>query len=166
MTGFTYQKISESDRKGVTDIFNYYIENSFAAYPEGKVPYEFFDNFLAIAAKYPSVSVRDDKGEAAGFGMLRPHSPFPSFSHTADITYFIRPDSTGKGIGKKILEILENDGRKLGISVILAGISSKNPGSINFHSKNGFTKCGVFPDIGKKHGEFFSEVWMYKKIRE
>jgi hypothetical protein len=38
--------LSSEDREPVMDIFNYYIENSFAAYPEKKFPYQFFDMFL------------------------------------------------------------------------------------------------------------------------
>lgn len=38
--------MSVIDRESVMDIFNYYIENSFSAYPERKLPYEFFDTFL------------------------------------------------------------------------------------------------------------------------
>ena len=30
--------ISEKDRKSIIDLFNYYVENSFAAYPETRLP--------------------------------------------------------------------------------------------------------------------------------
>jgi L-amino acid N-acyltransferase YncA len=34
--------ILNEDRKSIIDIFNYYVENSYAAYPETKLPYEAF----------------------------------------------------------------------------------------------------------------------------
>ncbi|HQP12426.1 MAG TPA: hypothetical protein PK470_06655 [Candidatus Omnitrophota bacterium] len=40
--------MSRDDRESVVDIFNYYVENSFSAYPEKKVPYEFFDTLWAM----------------------------------------------------------------------------------------------------------------------
>ncbi|MBP2133553.1 phosphinothricin acetyltransferase [Methanomicrobium sp. W14] len=164
MDGLNYGKICEDDRNGIIDIFNWYIENSFAAYPENKVSYEFFDNFLEISQKYPSVSVKDEKGNILGFGMLRPHSPVRSFSHTAKITYFIKPGYTGRGIGKEMLNSLQSEGKDFGIKVVIAGISSKNTGSIHFHEKNGFLKCGIFPGVMKKNVEYIDEVWMYKQI--
>lgn len=45
--------MSPEDRETVINIFNHYIENSFAAYPERKVPYEFFDLFLGIQPDIP-----------------------------------------------------------------------------------------------------------------
>ena len=43
---FTIEPVRKEDGKAIVDIFNHYVENSFAAYPEGQVPYEFFDSFL------------------------------------------------------------------------------------------------------------------------
>ena len=36
---YEFRKISEQHRKPVIDIFNYFVENGFAAYPEEKEPY-------------------------------------------------------------------------------------------------------------------------------
>jgi L-amino acid N-acyltransferase YncA len=38
---YTIRRISEQDSHALIDIFNYYIENSFAPFPEKKVPCEF-----------------------------------------------------------------------------------------------------------------------------
>ena len=40
---YSMSPISKEDRKSIMDIFNHYIENSYAAYPETKLPYEAFD---------------------------------------------------------------------------------------------------------------------------
>ncbi|WP_206633455.1 GNAT family N-acetyltransferase [Methanoculleus taiwanensis] len=161
---YSMRPIEAGDQKAVIDLFNYYVENTFAAYPEQTVPYEFFDFFLAIAKDYPSVAVEDADGRLLGFGMLRPHSPIPAFAHTAEITYFIDPALTGKGLGSRMLGHLAQDGAKKGITCILAGISSRNAGSIRFHEKNGFTECGRFRNVGRKGGVAFDVVWMQKEI--
>ncbi|MDN7025951.1 hypothetical protein FGU65_13835 [Methanoculleus sp. FWC-SCC1] len=83
--------IGTADRTAVIDLFNYYVENTFAAYPEQGVPYEFFEIFLATCRDYPSVAVEDADGRFLGFGMLRLHNPIPAFAHTAEITCFIDP---------------------------------------------------------------------------
>jgi len=164
MRDFSFGPITAADGEAVIDIFNYYIRNSFAAYPEDPVPYEFFSRFPGISEHYPSVIVKDSGGTVAGFGMLRPHNPMPAFRHTAEITYFILPDLTGKGLGSQMLAYLEREGRKRGISTILAGISSLNEGSIRFHTRHGFSECGRFEKVGVKKGVVFDTVWMQKFI--
>jgi len=148
------------------DIFNHYVENSFAAYPENKLPYEAFDMFMQMSKGYPTGSIKDEKGNIVGFGMLRTHHPMATFLHTAELTYFIHPEHTGKGLWTRLLDFLEKGGRKRGIKTILANISSLNPGSIAFHQKNGFKACGRFKNIGKKNGHVFDTLWMQKMLQE
>lgn len=161
---YSFGPITAAEGNAVIDIFNYYIENSFAAYPDHPVPYAFFGLFLEICRNYPSVAAKCPDGTVAGFGMLRPHNPMPAFACTAEVTCFIRPDLTGKGLGTRILANLEEAGRKQGISTILASISSLNEGSIRFHAGHGFSECGRFEKVGMKKGVVFDTIWMQKFI--
>jgi phosphinothricin acetyltransferase len=159
---FHLEPISPDDREAVIDIFNYYVENTFAAYPESKVPYEFFDVLLKMADGYPTVVARDEDGKIMGFGMLRAHNPIPTFSHTAEITYFIKPEYTGKGLGTCMLAYLIEEGKGTNITSVLASISSLNEGSIAFHKKHGFKECGRFQGICRKKGQVLDVVWMQR----
>jgi L-amino acid N-acyltransferase YncA len=161
---YSMSPISDEDRESIMDIFNYYIENSFAAYPETKLPYEAFDIFLQMSQGYPTATVKDNNGNIIGFGLLRSHNQMPIFSQTAEITYFISPEHTGRGIGKKLLSHLEEEGTRRGVTNILANISSLNPRSIDFHRKNGFIECGRFRSVGRKKGQVFDTVWMQKML--
>jgi phosphinothricin acetyltransferase len=161
---FSINPISHDDREAIMDIFNYYVENSFAAYPEHKLPYQAFDMLLQISNGYPTGVIRDSNSRVLGFGMLRTHNPMPAFSQTAEVTYFILPDHTGKGLGKALLDYLEKGAIEKGITNILTNISSLNPGSIKFHQKNGFEECGRFRKVGKKNGQEFDTVWMQKML--
>jgi len=154
--------ITNKDRKAIIDIFNHYVENSFAAYPEKKVPYGAFDMFLQMFKGYPTATVKDGNGKVIGFGFLRSYNPMATFSHTAEITYFISPDYTGKGIGKELLDYLLSGGKEKGLTNILANISSVNSASIRFHKKNGFKECGRFQNVCRKNGRYFDVIWMQK----
>jgi L-amino acid N-acyltransferase YncA len=156
--------ITKDNRKEIIDIFNYYVENSFAAYPEQKLPYEFFDHFLEMCEGYPALTAEDEHGDILGFGLLRAYNPFPTFSQTAEITYFIKPGYTGRGIGKRILDSLLAKATEKGFTSIIASISSLNEGSINFHKKNGFVECGRLREIGNKRGKTFDVVYMQKML--
>jgi len=162
---YSISPISDEDRESIIDIFNYYIENSFAAYPENKLPYEAFEMLLQTSNDLPTGSIKDQKGKLVGFGMLRKHNPMPAFSQTAEVTYFIHPDYTGKGLGKMLIDYLIKGAIEKGITNILANISSLNPISIKFHQKSGFIKCGQFKRVGKKKDQEFDTIWMKKILK-
>ncbi|HXK48096.1 MAG TPA: N-acetyltransferase family protein [Deltaproteobacteria bacterium] len=161
---YTIRPMSADDHEPVMAIFNHYVEHSFAAYPEHRLDPEAFDMFRNMAGGNPAASIVDRDGAVVGFGMIRAYNPMPAFAQTAEATYFIHPDHTGKGIGKMLLHYLEQGGREKGIRILLANISSLNPGSIAFHRRNGFTECGRFRDVGMKNGRCFDVVWMQKMI--
>ena len=163
MEHITFEPLGLDHEKEVMRIFNYYVENSFAAYPEKKLPDEFFERFLEMSEGYPAYAVKW-QGKIIGFCFLRAYHPFPVFRETAEITYFIDKEHTGRGLGKVMLKKLEDEGKQRGISTIMASISSENMQSIAFHIKNGFTECGRFPGVGKKFNIAFDMVWMVKKI--
>lgn len=152
------------NREEVMNIFNYYVENSFAAYPDRKLPNEFFDALLLMSQGYPTVVAMTDEGVVAGFGLLRPYNPMPAFLRTAEVTCFLKPGYTGLGIGKIILGHLLEKGKQKGIGSVLANISSLNEGSIRFHLKNGFSECGRIREAGQKNGRIFDIVYCQKML--
>ena len=161
---FFFEKMNPAHEIDVMDIFNYYCQNSFAAYPEGKMPNPFYSRFLEIGNTYPAFVVKTAENTIIGFCMLKPFNLIPSFKTTAEISYFFRKDFTGKGAGKAALNKLEEEALKMGVKHLLASISSENQPSLEFHKKNGFIQCGCFHDIGVKFGKTFSMVWMEKAL--
>ena len=159
-----FRPIVSSDRDAALEIFNYYIRNSYAAYPDSEVPPAFFDRMMAACSGYPTYSVLESDNSLAGFGILHPHNPMSTFSRTAEITCFLHPDRTGRGIGRYLLEKLLQQGKNRGIATVLASISSLNEGSIRFHARHGFLECGRFRSVGEKNGKLFDTVWMQKMI--
>lgn len=153
-----------ADRKAVIDIFNHYIESSFAAFPDHPLPYEAFDAILHKCHGYPMVTALNDE-EIIGFGLLHPYNPFPVFSNTAEVTYFIKPEWTGKGVGTKMLAALILKAVERGITNLLASISSLNIASLNFHQKQGFCQCGCFHHVGRKRDIAFDIIYMQKFLR-
>jgi phosphinothricin acetyltransferase len=157
---YTFEKLGEQHRTAVMDIFNYYIANSFAAYPQETMGYEFFDHFLEMSSGFPAVAIKDETETVVGFAFLHAYRLDQTFQRAAEITYFILPAHTGKGIGSDVLRQFRLAAKEQGIDSLLANISSRNEGSLRFHLKNGFEECGRFPRIGRKFGKDFDVVWM------
>jgi phosphinothricin acetyltransferase len=160
---FQIRKMQKEDCEGVMNIFNYYIENSFAAYTEKPMPYGFFDMLIGSFLLNTASVILDNK-EVIGFCGLRAFNPFPVFNHTAEVSYFIHPKYTGKGLGKKLLSYLEDKAREAGIKILIASISSRNENSLKFHKNNGFTISSKLENVGFKNGMLFDVVYMQKEL--
>ncbi len=157
---YSFEKMADEHSTGVIDVFNWYVTNSFAAYPADSVSNEFFDRFLSVSRGYPAVVIKENTGAIVGFAFLHPYEGGRTFRRAAEITYFILPEHTGKGLGTRVLERFKPAAKEQGIDTLLANISSRNEGSLRFHRKNGFEECGRFRRIGSKFGEDFDVVWM------
>jgi phosphinothricin acetyltransferase len=155
---------SEDDATAIVDIFNHYVEHSFASYFKTKVGPEFAGRLMALGARYAFVSAKDDAGNVVGFGLLHPYHPGDTFERTAEVSYFLHPECRRQGIGSKVLMQLTEQARRLEIHTLLASISSRNEESLAFHRKHGFDEVARLPGIGEKFGEAFDVVYMQKRI--
>lgn len=160
---YRFEKLRPDDAVNAIGLLNYYVENSMAAYPEKPVDVSLFDVFLHQAGKFPAYAIWN-KDEFIGFGMLRKYKEVDSFAPSAQATYFISPDYTGKGIGSVLLKRLITEGRALGLTTVLATICSENKTSIAFHKKHGFETSGRLKNVGLKNGVQFDELWMQKML--
>ncbi len=160
----TFEPMAEGHGRAVIDIFNHFITHGFAAYPDQPVPYEFFDRFLQITQGSPAFVAKVASGQVVGFGFLRPFHPADTLRRTAELTYFLSPEFTKRGIGTALLNRLIEEAIPLGVDSLVASISSRNEASIAFHRKNGFRECGRFQRAGRKNGEDFDIVWMQRHI--
>ena len=115
------EDMTGAHRGEVVDIYNFFVENTFAAYPDEALGYEIFDYFRRISSGYPAVVAKDADGETVGFAFMCAFFPVRTFEQTAAITYFIKPDHTRKGLGRTILERLEKSAAAMGI-VTRAGL--------------------------------------------
>jgi L-amino acid N-acyltransferase YncA len=161
---YQFETMCKGHRTSVIGIFNYFVEYSFAAYPETRVAPEFFDRLLELVRGYSGLVVKSEAGEVVGFGLLRPYHPFDTFRRSAEVSYFLLPEHTRKGIGSALLQRFITTARSLGVDRLLAEVSSLNEQSLAFHQRNGFSECGRLPDVGRKFGRSFDVVWFVRSI--
>ena len=160
----TLVPMAPEHRHAVIDIYNHFVDHEFAAYREQRVPYAGYDRFLAMAQGFPAFVAVDPDGAVAGFGFLHAWHPADCFARTAEITYFLAPDRTHRGLGSRMLAALLEGARAKGVDRVLASISSRNEASLAFHRKHGFEVCGRFGSVGRKFGQDFDVVWMLKRL--
>ncbi len=164
MENIVCRKYEDKDIPEIISIFNYYSLNTLANYMPVAMSEEQFPHFKAVS-KNDSIYVMENVNkEVVGFGLLKNYFAGPCFAKTVDAGYFLRQDYTGVGLGKKFLDYLIERAKEMGMTQMVANVSSQNPHSIAFHKKNGFELCGTLKDVGEKFGEKFDIVWFQKTI--
>jgi len=96
---YSLESMSGDHRMPVIDNFNSYVENSFAACAEARVRYDFYDPLLEITKEHPALVAKSGKGEVVGFAFLHPLH-FASLRWAAEMTYFILPQHTRRGLAR------------------------------------------------------------------
>ena len=153
--------VQDTDREAVIRIFNYYVVNGYAAYPDQPVTASFY-SFLREGTF--SFLVLEGPDGVIGFGLTKPFFPFPAFSATCSLTYFILPEYTHMGLGTRLLDRLVKEAKIAGLRMMVANMSSKNEASVRFHTKHGFEEGGRLRNVGTKFGEPFDVIWMQRDI--
>lgn len=159
---YVIRPVKDADADAVVTVINHFVANSMASYMETPVDRTFYHRLKSLAGEYPFYVLQEPEGTVVGFALIRPYHPAGTLKRTAEATYFLLPQHTGKGFGSRLLEMLETEARKRGIDTILASISSQNEQSLAFHVAHGFAECGRFRRAGHKFGQDFDIVWMQK----
>lgn len=159
----TIREIQKSDINSLMELLNFYVQHTNNSFASHEYTYNSVMELLNASRHLPKFVV-ESSGKVVGFGMAYPFRPENTFSNTVKFTYWIDTEFTGRGIGKKLYIELESSCKLLGVENILVNISSDNVGSIHFHEKHGFIKCGEFKEIGIKFNKKFSMIWMQKQI--
>ena len=98
-------------------------------------------------------------GQVVGFAYGAPHRARPAYRWSVEVSVYLAPQATGRGLGRALYgELLPLLGR-LGYVSAYAGITLPNAASVGLHEAMGFAPVGVFRDVGFKHGAWHDVGW-------
>jgi phosphinothricin acetyltransferase len=98
-----------------------------------------------------------------GFASLSKYSSRIAYSDTAELSLYIKEKYQGKGYGKKLMESIVKEGKKVGLHVILSRITKGNEKSVYLHKTFGFENVGIMKEVGFKFGKRL-DVYLMQKI--
>jgi phosphinothricin acetyltransferase len=163
MMKLRFEDITGEDLEFIKELYDYYILNSTATYYTETISTDELREFIPVGdKKYRSFLIRIGDG-IAGFCYLSRYKKRQAYDRTAEVSLYLKPECTGRGIGKEALRYLEEEAKKNGISVLIGIISGDNGNSIRLFEKCGYEKCAHYKQIGEKFNRIL-DVVAYQKI--
>jgi phosphinothricin acetyltransferase len=157
----------EDDLQRLTDINNYYIENTNATFdnePQTVVDRLPWFNRFKETGPY-RLLVAEYQNLIIGCAYSSPYRDHYSFNQTIETSIYLAHDQIGKGVGSKLYHSLFAELKNEPLHLAVAGIAIPNEASIKLHEKFGFQKVGIFEEYAKKRGQYISSIWLQKKIK-
>jgi L-amino acid N-acyltransferase YncA len=100
-----------------------------------------------------------------GWAALSPVSDRCVYGGVAEISVYVDPNHSKKGIGSKLLRRVILESEKEGIWTLQAGVFCENEASIRLHKKQGFREIGYREKIGKKNNTWHDNVLLERRSK-
>ena len=105
-----------------------------------------------------------ENNRTIGYCFVTQYKKRQAYDRTAELSIYIKPEFTGRGIGVVALKYLEEAAKKTGIRVLVGTLCGKNHASIRLMEKSGYTRCAHMKNIGEKFGKVLDVVIFQKEI--
>ncbi|SDN38839.1 GNAT family N-acetyltransferase [Acetanaerobacterium elongatum] len=163
METISFEKVSDETLPEVLEIYTYYVLNTTATFhAHALTKAEMKEIVIFESPKYCTYVIRQNN-TIAGYVILTQHKKREAYDATAEVTIYLKPGLTGKGIGSKAIEFIQEKAKEQKMHVLVATICGENRPSIRLFEKNGFTKCAHYKEVGIKFGQYL-DVVAYQKI--
>lgn len=148
-----------SDWEQVKSIYEKGIATGNATFQTTAPTFEDWDNSHLKNCRF----VDDHDGVVRGWAALTPVSSRCVYAGVAEVSVYLDPQFSGKGIGSGLLDKLVKASEQEGIWTLQAGIFPENAASLKIHEKAGFRILGVREKIGKQHGIWRDTVLLERR---
>jgi L-amino acid N-acyltransferase YncA len=149
-----------TDVGAIVEIYNESVVSSTASFdltPRTPADYEVW--FAAHGGRYP-VIVAEEYGTVVGWASLSRWSDRAAYDGTAEASLYVRRTHQGRGIGRRLFEVIIERGRAANLHTIISRIAEGNDVSVKLHESHGFTHIGVMQEVGQKFGKYLDVVMM------
>ena len=119
---------------------------------------------VVMKGGYPYVVAERD-GQVAGYAYASAYRARPAYRFAVENSIYVAPGLTGSGMGAALLDALLAQCTERGFRQMVAAIGdSANAPSIRLHQRAGFTRAGLLPAVGWKHGRWVDSVLMTRPL--
>lgn len=165
---YTLRDATEADLPYIREIYNHYVANTVVTLDEDAMTLREWRQKFAWTQrlKYPFLVAVSPIGTLLGFAYVSPWRQKAAYRRTVEISIYLGPAATGKGLGTALLGELIVKSRAAGIKEMLAVIADRGAeGSLRLHQRFGFKEVGRLGRVGFKFGHWLGTVLLQKSIK-
>ncbi len=148
----------ERDIAPAATLTNHYIQHTAVHF--GMHPYspEEFGAIWLGRDVYPWLASEID-GQFAGYAKGARWRERDAYAKTIEVGLYVDSVFHNKGVGKALYTELLSRAKNAGFHTAVGGITMPNEGSVRLHESMGFTKVGVFREVGRKFDQWHDTGW-------
>lgn len=167
----TLRMVNPNDAPALADIYAPYVRETAVSFEyEPPSNEEFAGRIREVLEKYPYLAaVRGE--EILGYAYAHPYGVRKAYSHSVELSVYIRRDCRGLGIGRMLyeaMEILLKAQNITNLYVLVAGVEVEDAylthDSQKFHLAMGYDYVGKLHKAGYKFGHWYDMITMEKLI--
>lgn len=102
--------------------------------------------------------------EIVGWATLSPISKRKVYEGVAEVTIYIHPDFSGRGIGSALMHELIIQSETEGFWTLQSSVFPENVASVRLHLKHGFREVGYREKIAQLDGEWRNTVILERRV--
>ena len=110
------------------------------------------------------VLVATRAGAIAGWGSLNPFNPRPAYDGVADFSVYIARQARGCGVGRKLLQALEERAIAIGFHKLVLAMFDWNEAGVRLYTRQGFRTVGTYREQGILDGRRVDVTLMEKIV--
>ncbi len=160
----SFHPVTDRDLPRIKEMYDYYILNTTSTFHSIPLSIDELRSILFINnPKYPSFLITSGR-EPIGYCFLSRYKNRQAYDRTAEVSLYLNPEYTGKGIGAIAMAHIEEEAKKRGIKVLIGTLSGENTASMRLSEKMGFVKVAHLKHVGEKFGRVLDVVIYEKEI--
>jgi L-amino acid N-acyltransferase YncA len=164
MSTIVLRPATAADAEAICRIYNQGIEDRIATLEtELRTPEERRQWLAARGPRHP-VYVAEAEEIIVGWSSLNVYNPRPAYQYVADFSIYIERGWRGKGVGRRLLEHLIEQARALGYHKMMLSAFPFNASGVALYERMGFTRAGVFHEMGQLDGRWVDTLIMEKLL--
>ena len=157
------RNVKPQDVPAITAIYNEYIKNTTIIFDTEPFEESEVAERVDDYSKNHAFFVYEEDNKILGFCYSHPWKAKKAYRFTEETTVYLASGQTGKGIGKKLMEVLIDDCRKRGVKALIACITEGNLISFALHERLEFKRVSHFQKVGWKFNQWLN-VFDYELV--
>lgn len=159
------RKVEERDLLAILEIYNQGIEDGIATFEEELKDENYIYKWFNLHnGRYCALVAINEQGEITGWASINAYNTRAVYQGVGELSIYIHRGFRGKGIGQKLLRVLEDEAKSHGFYKLVLFTFPINALGQGPYRKQNYRKVGLFKNQGKLRGEFVDVMIMEKLL--